>query len=724
MRHAGKAGEALGYKISAQYYAGTDWKYRDPEEEEARRTALAGGADPGALRIGARDFDVERQAAELRLDWKPTQGTTAIFSTGYNKGDHIELTGLGAGQAEDWTYNYAQVRLLYGDWFAQVFRNWSDAGKTFLLRDGSAIVDKSSLTVFQVQHAAGLGARQRFTYGLDVLLTRPDTEGTITGNNEEDDDIDEFGLYAQSDTRLSEKLDLVLALRYDEHNRLEEAELSPRAGLVFKPGQAQTVRLTYNRAFSTPTTNNLYLDLVSRRDVFGVRASFAPIFQAQGLEFQPIDLRVQGTYRKGFDEGFTFRRGTDHRPLYRSPFAPLVAGQLSRMGLSPGSAGYSIGQDGYLALDDPVATGVMWGVGRAAVLNALTPLFEQLVAAQLQTQGQDQATAQATARQLGAGLPGVVPEQLAGLRNSLREFNIEKALAGDRAPFDPVADAFDVPRTRSTITETFELGYKAVLGRKLVVAADLYRTKTEDFGGPLGVETPNVFLDAQSVAATLGPNIAAALADPANAALAQALANLDNLRLPGLIEGNKNGSPVDELTTLFAGGAGRIPFGTVSPEQAYDPTALILTYRNFGEVSLNGLDLSLAYYATDRWTLTGNYSWVSDSFFRNVDGIADVALNAPQNKLKVGSAYAFPQWDLQVGGQVRYSGAFRQDSGVYVGKVPAHAVLDLNLVYRLPFDYGLTLALDVGNALDNRHREFVGAPKVGRLVLAQVGAAF
>ena len=38
---------------------------------------------------------------------------------------------------------------------------------------------------------------------------------------------------------------------------------------------------------------------------------------------------------------------------------------------------------------------------------------------------------------------------------------------------------------------------------------------------------------------------------------------------------------MDELTTLFAGGAARIPFGTVSPEQASDPTAIILAYRNF-----------------------------------------------------------------------------------------------------------------------------------------------
>ena len=36
-RHAGALGDRLGYKVSAQYYTGTEWEYTDPEEVKARK---------------------------------------------------------------------------------------------------------------------------------------------------------------------------------------------------------------------------------------------------------------------------------------------------------------------------------------------------------------------------------------------------------------------------------------------------------------------------------------------------------------------------------------------------------------------------------------------------------------------------------------------------------------------------------------------------------------
>ena len=696
MRHAGAASDRLGYKISAQYYTGVDWEgHEDPVEVQAR------AANPD---IPPRSFDIERQSAEARLDYKASDDLTAILAAGYNKGDQIELTGLGAGQAQDWAYNYVQLRLLYKNWFAQVFQNGSNAGDTFTLRDGNPIVDKSKLTAFQVQHSATLGVRQRFTYGADVLLTRPDTEGTITGGNEDYDQTNEFGAYVQSETALSEMLDLVVALRYDDHNRIPEGEISPRAGLVFKPKETQILRLTYNHAFATPSSNNLYLDIRSSQDPFGIGAAFAPV-----LGFAPaIDIRAQGTYREGFADGWTFARSGNGRPQFRSSFAPVA-------GMAPAD---------YIDLGDPVFTNVMWGLGRSGVLSALnTELFLGLATTQIGIlQGLDRAAGEVAAQQLLGGLDALVPAQLTGLDNALLMLNLEKVAAGDPAPFDPVADVIDVPLTRSTTTETFELGYKGVVGEKLVVAADLYHTRIKDFVSPIQVQTPNVFLDPASLGAALGASVGAALAE--NAELAAAVAPLDNMQVPGLLSGNGDGSPADEIVALFAGGAAGIPFGTVTPEQAFDPTAVILTYRNFGEINLNGLDVNLVYFPSDQWSLTGSYSYVDKTLFENVDGIADIALNAPGNKFKVGTSYTFDQEQLTIGAQWRYVGAFRQESGVFIGDVDAYSLLDLNASYLLPFGDNLRLGVDVSNALDNKHRTFIGAPEIGRLVFGQLGVAF
>ena len=695
VRHAGAAGDRLGYKVSAQYYTGMDWEYEDPEEVRAR------AANPA---IKPRSFDIERQSAEARLDYRATDDLTAILAAGYNKADQIELTGLGAGQAQDWAYNYVQLRLLYKNWFAQVFQNGSNAGDTFTLRDGNPIVDNSKLTAFQLQHSAALGARQRFTYGVDVLLTRPDTEATINGGNEDYDQTNEFGAYVQSETALSEMLDLVVALRYDDHNRIPEGEISPRAGLVFKPQETQILRLTYNRAFATPSSNNLYLDIRSSQDPFGIGAAFAP-----SLGFAPaIDVRAQGTYREGFASGWTFARSDNGRPQFRSSFAPVA-------GMDPAD---------FIDLGDPVFTNVMWGLGRSGVLSRLnTPLFQELAATQIGVlQELDQEAAEAAAQQLLGGLAALVPEQLTGLDNALLMLNLEKVAAGDSAPFDPVADVLDVPLTRSTTSETFELGYKGIVGEKLVVAADLYHTRIKDFVSPIQVQTPNVFLDPASLGAALGASVGEVLAG--NAELAAAVAPLDNMQVPGTLSGNGNGSPVDEIATLFASGAASIPFGTVTPEQAFDPTAVMLTYRNFGEISLNGLDVNLAYFLSDQWSLTGSYSYVDETLFEKVDGIADIALNAPGNKFKLGTSYTFDQEQLTLGAQWRYVGAFRQESGVFVGDVDAYSLLDLNASCRLPFGDNLRLGVDVSNALDNKHRTFIGAPEIGRLVFGQLGVAF
>ena len=697
VRHAGRVGSKLGYKISGQFYTGTDWEHVDPVEEVAK------AANPS---LRGRDYNLERRSGAVRLEYQANDDLSAIFAAGYNSADNIELTGLGAGLSQGWTLGYYQARFLYRDWFAQIYQNWSDAGDTFLLRNGDPIVDNSNMTAMQVQHSISLGKRQDFTYGIDLFYTRPETEGTVNGQNEDTDDIDELGAYLQSETSLSEILDLVLALRYDDHNRISDGEISPRAALVFKPSPTQTVRLTYNRAFATPSSLNLSLDLRSSPDAFGVGASFAP-----RLGFAPaIDVRAQGTFRKGFDNGFTFNRTANGRPRFRTPFAPVL-------GLQP---------DAYFDLGDPIAANMMWSLGRGGVLDRLnTTLFDNDNLAQIATlQGLDQDASAAAAQALLGGLAALVPEQLAGLDHALMSLNTEKIAAGDPAPFDPIGEVFDVPLTRSTITNTYELGYKGVIGKKLVLAADLYRTTTEDFVGPLQVQTPNVFLDGQSVGAALTQSVGAALVDPDNADWAAVVAPLDHLQISGMLVGNNNGTAADEIVTLFATGAAGIPFGTVTPEQAYDPNAVMLTYRNFGEVTINGLDLSLAYFYNDNFSLSGNFSYVDETFFENVDNIADVTLNAPGTKLKLGASYLFDDPKVVVGGQFRYIGSFRQDSGVYAGEVDAYSVLDLNASYTLPVDLDLRLRIDISNALGNKYRTFVGAPELYRMIFAEIGTSF
>ena len=60
------------------------------------------------------------------------------------------------------------------------------------------------------------------------------------------------------------------------------------------------------------------------------------------------------------------------------------------------------------------------------------------------------------------------------------------------------------------------------------------------------------------------------------------------------------------------------------------------------------------------------------------------------------------------------------NSGVYIGAVDGYSVVDASVGYRLPFQPSTHVSLTANNILDNMHREFVGAPEVGRLLLLRV----
>ncbi|MBC8144469.1 MAG: TonB-dependent receptor, partial [bacterium] len=306
VRHADVIGERFGFKISGQYMRALDWPFIDSVEVSERATAIANGEHADTLRIGKRDPVSERFGGEARMDFLVGDNGSITLSGGFNQAARaIDLTSLGAAQAVDWRYSYFSARTDIGRFMLQGFFNASDAGETYLLRSGNRIVDRSQQIGARAQHASVIKDIADLTYGADLTLTRPNTDSTITGRNETNDDINEIGAYLQSESRFfDDRLSLVLAGRIDHHNRIEDLVFSPRAALAYKPDVGQQVRLTYNQAYSTPTTNDLFLDLVASSNPFGFPDPYA------------IGLRVSGMPLTGYQ----FRR--DEAGLYfRSPFA-------------------------------------------------------------------------------------------------------------------------------------------------------------------------------------------------------------------------------------------------------------------------------------------------------------------------------------------------------------------------------------------------------------------
>jgi iron complex outermembrane receptor protein len=362
-RSAFLVNDDFGVKISGQYMRGDEWNYVDATEEAGR---VGAAADPTAClldkttrglsaedaqiacnRIGDRNFTTERWGLEARADYRFADDGTIVGTYGRNTSSGIELTGLGAGQTSDWVYEFFQARVRKGSFFAQAYYNTSDAGDSFLLRDGVSLVDQSALLGAQAQYGFTLlDDRQEFTFGGDYFATRPDSRGTIYGTYDDDDDMNEWGGYLQSRTEITEQLDFVVAGRWDSHSVLPDDVFSTRGAFVFQPKEGHSLRLSYNRAFSTPTALNYFLD---------ISGGVAP----EDLGPLGYSTRAYGSGRDGWSLQDT--PGTVHG--MRSPFNPAGAGQLL------GADATTLWQ---MAVNALFGAGAI-NAGEAALLGALTP---------------------------------------------------------------------------------------------------------------------------------------------------------------------------------------------------------------------------------------------------------------------------------------------------------------------------------------------------------------
>ncbi len=659
--------ENLGVKVSGQYLTGEEWEYVDPVENAARLAAqldsnpcrkdrIARGLDPAeaqaaCARLGVRDLGIERWSMEARSDWRFSENGTLVGTYGRTSSSGIEMTGLGAAQSRGWVYEFFQARLNVDRFFAQAYYNTTDSGEeSYLLRDGTALADASTLFVAQAQHGISIfDEAQDFTFGVDYYRTRPQSFGAVYGIYEDDDDTDEWGVYLQSETALSSQLDLILAGRVDAHSHLPEHVWSPRAALVFQPKENQSLRLTYNRAFSTPSSLNLFVD---------ISGGFAPAPLGQ----LGYSTRAFGTGTNGW----SLQNPDGTLRGVRSPFTPAALG-------GPGQL-----LPAHPAVLWPLAIGVLQAQGaitaqQAALLGSLSPTAEDVGLLLLNP----------TTRALTPAAGTVLP---------------------------------DVPPIRESYTESFELGWTAVLGNRIAVSADIYRMKKNDFVSPLILETPLVLLN--------GPDVGAFMAGPVGTAVAT------QLIVTGTDPATARATAaaiVQELAT----GIATIPLGVASSDQVGAQGAdLVGTYRNVGDVEVSGADLGVQAFLNDTWSVSGTYSWVDKDYFQISDGPA-IALNAPMHKGTLGIAYRNLSSGLTASVRGRFTGAFPAQSTVFVGTrcitgaageedcVDAATLFDLTAGYQVP-NTRATLQLSVNNILDTRYRSFVGVPEVGRFAMLRI----
>jgi iron complex outermembrane receptor protein len=275
----------------------------------------------------------------------------------------------------------------------------------------------------------------------------------------------------------------------------------------------------------------------------------------------------------------------------------------------------------------------------------------------------------------------------------------------------------DIQPIEATITNSYEIGYKAFIADRLSLTIDVWTQRRENFVGPLTVETPSAFLDATALAGYVAPRISDLFPGAAAAKVPGAAA---------VIGGALGGLPSNDVTG--------VPLGVVSlGNDTGNPTDIILAYRNFGDVDLWGSDLGAEFKLTPQISLAGTYSWVDKDYFFDEETGQDIALNAPAGKGSITGRFT------TTGGfsaelRNRWVKSFPALSGVYIcnavawdcpeGRIPSYSLLDAQVSLRPSLFPNAMITVSATNLLDEEHQTFAGGARIGRLIMTRLQYTF
>ena len=95
-----------------------------------------------------------------------------------------------------------------------------------------------------------------------------DTEGTLYTDYDESIKYNEFGVYAQMQKDLfDDNLSLTASMRYDKQDVMEDANITPRLGLLYKLSDKSNIRLSAQVWYRNPTNQDKFIGLYNGEEV-------------------------------------------------------------------------------------------------------------------------------------------------------------------------------------------------------------------------------------------------------------------------------------------------------------------------------------------------------------------------------------------------------------------------------------------------------------------------
>jgi len=257
------------YRLSAGYFtsdafarpSGTVPLITDPRDPSAR----VGGAPypddrDGPIGTAFRNTGTSQPKFDARIDQELADGRVS-YGGGIAGSNGIIHTGIGPFNIEKGSYQgYGRVGYNKGGLKLNFFTNFIDAEAPNLLLAGPTgaplQLNFSTQTYdFEAGDAFPLGQHHVLSVGGNAR--RNNFNITIDPNAQ---NRTELGAYVQ-DEIFVDRFRFTLGGRVDKFGNLSDPVFSPRLAATFKPATSHAVRVSFNRAFRSPSVTNNYLDI-------------------------------------------------------------------------------------------------------------------------------------------------------------------------------------------------------------------------------------------------------------------------------------------------------------------------------------------------------------------------------------------------------------------------------------------------------------------------------
>lgn len=349
---------SIGYKLSGEYLRADEFQNQLRYAGHTREQGVGGAVD-WSTNVMRGEGALAYYAGARRVE----------FNVGASKTNGVGPSSFGRDQWVDWQYRHAQLAWLSPRVYATVYATQSLSGDSYALNrySGARAATPATISDDSVARLSDFPSESRMYVmelrGNSTVTRFLNTHVEYGGQLRRDDisskrewlidrrtgkhlAVDQYGLFAQSETPLTPRLRVVLAGRYDRATSYD-AQISPKAGLLYSLRNDQALRATYQRAFRAPAPINNYsyipdfvklaggaggVGIYGNRDGFSVRNAAGVTLAS----YQPLKPEQNTTFELGY-RGVLWERVVVDAAFYESRYDHFISPLLSINAPSSGS---------------------------------------------------------------------------------------------------------------------------------------------------------------------------------------------------------------------------------------------------------------------------------------------------------------------------------------------------------------------------------------------------